>query len=390
MTGPKVPPLHLATLSLAQFRSYSHAALGFDGRPVVLIGANGAGKTNLLEAVSMLSPGRGLRGAASADMARRPGTLGWRLRACLVRGSETVEVVLTGEPEGRRRIEIDGRTETQTRLGQLVPMLWLTPAMDRLWLEGAEGRRRFIDRAALSFEPAHAEASLRYDRAMRERNRLLRDGPGDPAWLAALEAQMAEAGVRVTLARLRAARRLSDAQDSAKTLFPKAEIAMLGAMEASLASLLDDAPEGGAETPAQAAGIAADFASSLARGRRDDAAAGRTLSGPHRSDLAATMQPKGLPAAQCSTGEQKAMLLSLVLANARALAAGGMRPLLLLDEIAAHLDDGRRRALFDEIAALPGQCFMTGTEIGLFSGLAEQAQVLAVREGEAGSMVEAA
>jgi DNA replication and repair protein RecF len=388
--GQKVPPLHLASLSIAQFRSYAHAVLAFDGRPVVLIGPNGAGKTNLLEAVSMLSPGRGLRGAAPADMARKPGTLGWRLWAGLVRGGETVEVVLTGEPEGRRRIEIDGRSETQTRLGQLIPMLWLTPSMDRLWLEGAEGRRRFIDRAALSFEPAHAEASLRYDRAMRERNRLLRDGPADPAWLAALEAQMAESGVRVALARLRVARRLTMAQDGAKTLFPKAEIAILGTMEGSLLPLLDAHPEGGDAPLAQAAGIVADFAATLARGRREDAAAGRTLSGPHRSDMVAVMQPKGIPAAQCSTGEQKAILLSLVLANARALAAAGSRPLLLMDEIAAHLDDGRRSALFDELTALPGQCFVSGTEIGLFGGLAEHAQVLAVRETEAGSVVEAA
>lgn len=385
MSGP-----HLSALTLLQFRSYERAALVLDGRPVVLTGPNGAGKTNLLEAVSLLSPGRGLRGAAAAEVARRPGTLGWRIRAQVVHGAQTAEVVLTGEPEGRRRVEIDGRAETQARLGRLLPMLWLTPAMDRLWLEGAEGRRRFLDRAALSFEPGHAEAALRYDRAMRERNRLLKDGPADPAWLSALEAQMAEAGVALALARARTALRLKAAQEGAKTLFPKADIAMVGDMETALAPLAETLPDGAADAPAQAAGIAGEFREALARGRREDAAAGRCLRGPHRSDLDATMAEKAMPARQCSTGEQKALLLSLVLANARALAATGMAPVLLLDEVAAHLDDGRRRALFDEIAALGVQAFATGTDPDLFAPLGARAQRIGVRDAAGLSVLEAA
>ena len=385
MSGP-----HLSALSLSQFRSYGQAATALDGRPVVLTGRNGAGKTNLLEAVSLLSPGRGLRGAASAELARRPGTLGWRIRAQVAKGAETAEVVLTGEPEGRRRVEIDGRAETQTRLGALLPMLWLTPVMDRLWLEGAEGRRRFVDRAALSFEPGHAEAALRYDRAMRERNRLLKEGPSDPAWLSALEAQMAEAGAALALARARTAARLKAAQEDAKTLFPKADIAMVGDMEAALAPLVDAHPEGGVGVPSQAAGIVAEFREALARGRREDAAAGRCLRGPHRSDLDATMADKAMPARLCSTGEQKALLLSLVLANARALAAEGLAPVLLLDEVAAHLDTGRRAALFDEILALGVQAFLTGTGPEVFAPLGDRAQRFAVREDAGGSVLEAA
>jgi DNA replication and repair protein RecF len=385
-----VSAAHLSSLTLAQFRSYAQASLRLDGGPVVLVGPNGAGKTNLLEAVSLLSPGRGLRGATAAEMARRPGTLGWRLRAVLAAGAGEAEIVLTGEPEGRRRVEIDGKAETQGRLGQLVPMLWLTPAMDRLWLDGAEGRRRFIDRAALSFDPGHAEAALRYDRAMRERNRLLKDGPADPAWLAALEVQMAEWGVRLALARVRAAARLNAAQDGAKTLFPKADIAMVGAMETLLAPLVADTADDAALTAAQATAIAEDFAARLARGRRGDAAAGRTLTGPHRSDLDAHMAGKAMEARLCSTGEQKALLLSLILANARALAAEGGAPVLLLDEVVAHLDDGRRAALLAEVAALGGQAFMTGTDAAIFAPLGRAAQLLAVNETAGGSAVTAA
>jgi DNA replication and repair protein RecF len=384
-----VTTAYLTDLSLAQFRSYAQVSLHLDGRPVVLVGPNGAGKTNLLEAVSLLSPGRGLRGATAAEMARQPGTLGWRLRASLSTARGVLDIVLTGEPEGRRRVEIDGKAATQARLGQLVPVLWLTPAMDRLWLDGAEGRRRFIDRAALSFEPSHAEAALRYEGAMRERNRLLKDGPADPGWLSALEAQMAESGVRLSLARLRAAARLNAAQAYARTLFPRAGVAMVGSMESAFTHLSDEAPADAGSANPQVSAIAADFAARLARGRREDAAAGRTLHGPHRSDLDARMADKEMPARLCSTGEQKALLLSLILANARALAATGNAPILLLDEVVAHLDDSRRAALLAEIAALGGQAFLTGTDAAAFAQLGDAAQVLAVRESANGSTVAA-
>jgi DNA replication and repair protein RecF len=372
----------LRRLAVSQFRSHAATALDLDARPVALFGPNGAGKTNLLEAVSTLSPGRGLRGAAVADMARAPGALGWRVRAALDTPEGLREIVVTGEPEGRRRVEIDGKPEPQAALGALAPMLWLTPAMDRLWTEGAEGRRRFLDRAALSFFPMHGAAALAYEKAMRERNRLLRDGPADPAWLSALEARMAEAGVAIAAARAATAARLIAAQQGVKTLFPMAEIGIIGPMEQRIAA----AAEAPSAPPSEHPEIVEDFRAALARGRREDASAGRALVGPHRSDIEASFAAKGVPARLCSTGEQKALLISLVLANARALAAEtGSAPILLLDEVAAHLDAERRAALFDEVCALGAQAWMTATGPELFEALGARARRFAVAEGAEGS-----
>ncbi len=378
--------LFIRDLTLAQFRSHALARLEPDGRPVALIGPNGAGKTNLIEAVSMLSPGRGLRRARAEDLARAPGALGWRVSAIVETPSGGREVSVQADPEGRKRVEIDAKADTQRALGAVAPMLWLTPAMDRLWIEAPEGRRRFLDRAALSFVPGHARAALDYDKAMRERTRVLRDEAPDPGWLDALEARMAVAGVALAQARVAAARRLQAAQKDARTLFPVAEISILGAMEDRIGASTRDRPM----TDDQVAEIRDDFRATLARGRRDDAAAGRALAGPHRSDLGAIYVDKDMAAAQCSTGEQKALLISLVLANARALAAsGGAAPVLLLDEVAAHLDASRRAALFDEICALGAQAWMTGTEAGLFEGLGARAQRFSVAEGAGGSAVRA-
>ena len=378
--------LHVAALSVAQFRSYDRAALALDGRPVALAGPNGAGKTNLLEAVSLLSPGRGLRRAKAEALARAGGAQGWRVRAEVAAPGGAREIVLTGEPSGRRRVEIDGKTATQTALGRLLPMVWLTPAMDRLWIEGAEGRRRWLDRATLSFFPDHADAALAYDRAMRERNRLLRDGPADPRWLSALESRMAGHGVAMAGARAAAAQRLTRAQDGAKTLFPMAEIAIVGDME----QRLQGSAAAGLPDPSHTVDMIAEFAEALARGRADDAAAGRALTGPHRSDLSAVFAAKGMPARDCSTGEQKALLIALTLANARALAADGAAPVLLLDEIAAHLDADRRAALFDALCALGAQAWLTGAGMEVFDDLGDRAQRFAVRETDGLSALEAA
>jgi DNA replication and repair protein RecF len=241
--------------------------------------------------------------------------------------------------------------------------------MDRLWMDAAEGRRRYLDRLVLGFEPSHAEAALAYERAMRDRNRLLRDEVADARWYAALEAQMARAGATVAANRRAALTRLADAQADAATAFPVADLALTY-------------PE---EMPEDEPGLIA----ALADGRRRDMAAGRSLTGPHRVDLAAVYAAKGQPAAQCSTGEQKALLISLVLANARALAADhGAAPVLLLDEVAAHLDAGRRAALFAEVTALGAQAFLTGTGAELFNGLAGRAQAFEVAEAGGGSVVQ--
>ena len=351
-----MPAPRLARLSLSHFRSHRRSVLDFDGRPVAIFGANGAGKTNLIEAISMLSPGRGLRRAGAADLMRRPEALGWKVTAEV--GDHEIET--WAEPESARQVRIDGKAATQVSLGRLLRIVWLVPAMDRLWIEGAEGRRRFLDRAVLSFDPGHAEAVLDYERAMRERNRLLKDMVRDAHWYAAIEAQMARAGVAVHAGRAAAVAALLAAQEGAATAFPAADLALSH----------PDAPMPGDE---------AGLREALARGRARDLAAGRTLVGPHRSDLEAIWRAKGVPARDCSTGEQKALLVSLILANARALAEAGP-PILLLDEVAAHLDEGRRAALYDEICALGAQAFMTGTGPELFTSLGDRAARIEVTE----------
>ena len=351
--------LVIETLALSHFRSHCAARLAFDGRPVAIVGPNGAGKTNILEAVSLLSPGRGLRRAAAEGLSRRPEALGWKVSASVRGLSAAHELETWAEPGEARQVRIDGKAATQASLGRVLRVLWLVPAMDRLWIEAAEGRRRFLDRLTLSFFPEHAEHSLGYEKAMRDRNRLIKDQVTDAHWYAALEAQMADAGQMITAHRRAAIARIAAAADPASA-FPTAELALTG-------------PDGSDEPE--------DLASALAEGRRRDIAAGRTLVGPHRADLLARFVAKDIPADQCSTGEQKALLISLILANARALANDlGRAPILLLDEVAAHLDESRRAALYDEICALGAQAMMTGTEPGLFDSLGNRAQSIAVFE----------
>lgn len=354
----------LQTLTLAQFRSWPRLALDLDHRPLAIFGPNGAGKTNILEAVSMLAPGRGLRGAAPPDQARRGLDAGWRIRARI--GDQDVET--TAPPAETRSVTIDGKAATQVALGGLIRLIWLTPAMDRLWTDAPESRRRFLDRVTLSFSPGHAEAALAYDRAMRDRNRLLRDEVRDNRWYRALESRMAEAGAALTAARLDAIARIHAAQAGAATAFPAARLTLL--------------PGEGFADDTDPARIAARLADTRPR----DMAAGRTLTGPHRADLGAQWGPQDMPAALSSTGEQKALLLSLILANARALAAE--RPVLLLDEVAAHLDADRRAALYDEIAALPAQALLTGTGRELFDALGPRARYLSVSRAADASQLE--
>lgn len=362
----------LSALSLSHFRSHGITRLVADARPVAIFGPNGAGKTNILEAVSLISPGRGLRRAAAAEMARRPDAIGWKLAAVLTAGATSHEIGTWSEGGAARQVRIDGKPASQTDLGRIARVLWLVPAMDRLWIEGADGRRRFLDRMALSFDPDHAEAALAYEKAMRERNRLLKDMVRDPAWYGALEGQMAVAGMALHRGRLAALAALERAQDRAATAFPAAGLT------------LEPGPEG---MPDSEGGLRAALADS--RGR--DLAAGRTLVGPHRSDLGAVYLAKGVAARDCSTGEQKALLISLILANARALAAAGAAPpILLLDEVAAHLDAGRRAALYDEICALGAQAWMTGTGAELFADLGARAQRLEVTEAGGLSQVRVA
>lgn len=355
--------LTVRSLALSHFRSHRSARLELGPEPVALFGPNGAGKTNLLEAVSLLSPGRGMRRASAEEMARRPEALGWKISAEVESRGLRHEIETWSERGNARQVLLNGKAAPQLALGECVRVVWLVPAMDRLWIEGAEGRRRFLDRLVLSFAPEHGELSLTYEKAMRERNRLLKEQVRDAAWFQALEAQMARAGAALQENRLAVLTRIAEAQEGAQTVFPAADLALVG-------------PEG-TDFPV----TEADLSEAFRGGRAADLAAGRTLAGPHRADLAAVYAAKGIEARNASTGEQKALLLSLILSNARALAQDfGAPPLLLLDEVSAHLDAGRRNALYEEISALGAQAWMTGTGADLFEDIGERAQLFEVTE----------
>ena len=358
--------LFIEDLTLSHFRSHRAAHLELDGRPVAIWGANGAGKTNILEAVSLLSPGRGLRRAAMDDIARKPESLGWKVSAELQSLHQTHDIDTWSENGASRTVKIDGKSAAQIALGRIARVVWLIPAMDRLWIEAPEGRRRFLDRMVMSFEPRHADAVLSYEKAMRERNRLLKDMVRDAHWYAALETQMAASGASIMQNRLMVLARLKDAQEGAQTAFPVASLSLKASDHYGL-------PD-----------TEADLLAAFKDNRPRDLAAGRTLIGPHRADMGAVYTAKGVAADQCSTGEQKALLISLILANGRALAQDfGAAPIFLLDEVAAHLDAGRRAALYDEICALGAQAFMTGTGPELFAELGSRAAAFEVFE-EAG------
>lgn len=358
--------LWFESLTLSHFRSHIRETLTLDERPVVLFGANGAGKTNVLEALSLLSPGRGIRRAGVDEIARQPEQVGWKVSALLHAPDRLHEVETRAEHGGNRVVFIDEKTAPQVALGRISRMVWLVPAMDRLWLEGAEGRRRFLDRMTLSFEPGHAEVSLAYSKAMAERNRLLKDMVRDAMWYGALEEKMAEAGAAIISNRANALARLQSAMDRANTAFPVADLMIDMEAPPEKDSLLN----------------------ALQESRQNDLRAGRTLIGPHRADMAATYRAKNLQAKQCSTGEQKALLLSLILANARALSEDfGAPPIMLLDEVAAHLDQDRRAALYDEICGLKTQAWMTGTGSELFDELGARAQHFEVSEADGTSQI---
>jgi DNA replication and repair protein RecF len=335
----------VSRLILTDFRSYSTATIAPGPGFVLLSGENGAGKTNLLEAVSMLAPGRGLRGVALAEMARKGSEGGWAVAATL--GDTDIGTGTQASAPERRQVRINGAPASVNSLSEWLSVLWLTPAMDRLFTGSAGDRRRFLDRLVLALEPSHAHHASRYEAAMRARNKLLGHDQWDDAWLASLEAAMAEHGTALDEARTRTVAAL-DAQVEASPddLFARASIALVG-------------------------WVGGDLAATLRGNRERDSAAARTIDGPHRQDLAVNHRAKGMAAASSSTGEQKALLLGLILAHADLVAdRRGEPPILLLDEVAAHLDPKRRAALFVRLEGR-GQVWMTATEAALFEGIAD-------------------
>ena len=360
-------PFYVARLRLNDLRSYASLDIAFDGRPVVISGANGAGKTNILEALSLLGPGRGLRGAMLPEIARRDGAGGWAV-AVMVEDRQASCRLGTGLEPGslRRAFRFDGLSASGPQvLAQKLPIVWLTPAQDRLFMEPGSARRKFLDRLVLGFDPAHASRCQAYEHAMRERMQLLcAEQPADPDWLCVLEREMAEHGVAIAAARVEAVNRLSrfSVRVAPQGLFPRALLQLEGSLENALS-------EG------SAVALEDNFAARLRESRGRDSKAGRALEGPHRSDLIVHHAASGMEARTCSTGEQKALLIGLVLANAwMNKEETGRAPLLLLDEVAAHLDARHRAGLFDEIEALQTQTFMTGTDAQLFEAFGARAQ----------------
>ena len=371
----------ITRLSLSGFRSYPTLKLACDTRPVVITGQNGAGKTNILEAISFLSPGRGLRGIKLSEALCYPEAEGkrsssWSVAVSLETPYGTTDIgtgldLRVGENE-KRLLRINREDmRSQANLSEHLTIQWLTPQMDRVFGDGVTARRRFLDRLVYGLDPQHAGRVMRYEHVMRERLRLLKQGGiSQTAWLETLEAKMAESGVAIAAARLQTIETLKQAKEWALGVFPRAALSVVGECETDLQerSALE------AEDHLQAR---------LAASRSGDAESGRTLKGPHRSELKVVYVEKNRPAEHCSTGEQKALLISIIMAASRLQALRGDQvPLLLLDEVVAHLDEGRRKTLFDEILNLKIQAWMTGTDAALFQGFGEEIQHFKLANGE--------
>jgi DNA replication and repair protein RecF len=372
--------LYVSRLTLTDFRNHAALDLQLDGRPVCLFGPNGAGKTNILEALTMLAPGRGLRTASLTDVARAGDEFRaqpWAVSARIMQDGEETVVGAGAErtPEGgvKRLARRDGQPATAAELAEAARMTWLTPAMDRLWSGPAGDRRKFFDRLTLARASEHGHSAAAYERAMRERQRLLSERVFDDSWLGGLEREMSAHGAAIAAARVETLHRLQSAIDTRPDgAFPKAVLELEGLLEARF------------ENGAASADVEEDFAELLRDARGRDAGAGRALDGPHRSDLLARHAAKNMPADQCSTGEQKALLVGLTLAQARALAGdpGAGPSLILIDEAAAHLDGVRRAALFDELLSNAGQAWLTGTDENLFEAFGDRAQRFEVKDGK--------
>ena len=335
--------------------------MAMSGGSVVIHGKNGAGKTNILEAISLLAPGRGIRNAKSNDISRIPESLGWKVKATLEHRNQIHEIETYVDNKSLRIVKIDEKIQSQISLSKIYRMLWLSPSMDRLWIEGADGRRKFLDRMTLNFIPEHGSLAINFQKLLRQRNRLLKDKVYDENWYEALEEKMAIDGANLNKNRIFTIEKIGKSLTNLNPAFPKAKLSLANNQD------LDNSVNSN------------DLVKALRDNRQRDMMAGRTIIGPHRIDMSAFYLNKNIAVSECSTGEQKAILISIILANAWSLTEYvGDPPILLLDEVAAHLDDDRRQELYNEIVNLKAQVFMTGTDKNLFgslSGLADEFEV---------------
>jgi len=373
---------YISEFQISNFRCYEAAALrDLASAPVVLYGANGAGKTNILEALSFLVPGRGLRAAKVGEIQRQSSdrtTAPWAVSAVAEGPYGTTRLGTGADADSERRlIRINGvAAKGQNALGEYLSAVWLTPQMDRLFLDASGTRRRFLDRLVFAFDGGHAGRVTRYENAMSQRAKILKDPHNhpDPVWLEGLEVSMAETGVAIAAGRLDFMQRLQSACDRAgreeDALFPRAHLAVRGSIEEMLLRL-------------PALEVESLFKYQLKESRAQDAVSGGAATGPHKSDLLVRYLAKNMPADQCSTGEQKALLIGIVLAHSRLIQAErGAPPILLLDEVAAHLDENRRRGLYDLLLSMRGQVWMTGTDISLFDAIRGQARIFEVAQAQ--------
>lgn len=360
-------------LKLSNYRNYRTFSVNFSGKHVVFTGHNGAGKTNLLEAISLLSPGRGLRRSTYGDLIcanadKNSFVVFAKLYSALF---DEVDIGTTCDnADGGRKVRINGTSTSADRLTDYCRISWLIPAMDGLFTGSASDRRRFLDRMVLSIDPSHGRRVLDFEKVMRSRNRLLLDGNTNNGWFDALETQMAELATAIAAARIDVIRLLDGGKESdSRDVFPHPILVIEGLLEQALINQ-------------SAIDVEEHYRQKLHDGRSLDRAAGRTLEGPHRSDMKVFYAQKNMPAALCSTGEQKSLLMGLILAHAKITAQiSRMAPILLLDEMAAHLDEQRRIALFNILDELGGQSFMTGTDRQLFSALDDRAEFFEISDG---------
>ena len=344
--------------------------MAMTGRPVAIFGKNGVGKTNILEAISLLSPGRGIRNTKSYDISRKPEGLGWKIKAKLQNNKQILEVETFLDSGTSRVVRIDEKIQTQISLSKSYKILWLSPLMDRLWIEGAEGRRKFLDRMTLNFIPDHGSIFIRFQKCLRQRNRLLKDNINDEKWYDVLEEKLSIDGANLNKNRAIAVKKIDKALENLNPVFPKAKLSLIDTQYLDSSTSIEELRQ------------------AFKDNRSKDLSAGRTLIGPHRVDMSALYIEKNNSVTDCSTGEQKAILISIILANAWSLSELiGDPPILLLDEVTAHLDSNRRAELYNEILNLKAQVFMTGTDKKLFDSMSDSLDQFEVSDNDGVSQI---